>query len=161
MTADLDSLLSKHSLVTFRFYAQHAGLPSAEAKVALQSYADEHCGVHTVYLVGGMRKVEGRAGMLEYKLVPDEKLDAAKDQFESLTACHAYSLHAAPVTSGEPLYILNHTQDRKLFDEARQLGNSEPTVSAVPAAPLADPDCLAFPSSSKARTACLTTGSAR
>ena len=31
----LDDLLSHHSLVTFRYYAQHAGLPVTDAKEAL------------------------------------------------------------------------------------------------------------------------------
>ena len=54
---------------------------------------------------------------MQYKLVREEALEAAKAGFESVTACHVYSLHAGPPTSGEALYLLNHAQDRKLYEK--------------------------------------------
>ena len=108
--SSVKSLLAEHSLVTFRFYAQEAGVPASEAKDALRSYAEAHPGeVHVVHLLGGVRKAEGGEGALEYKLVPEAELEEAKALFEPLTACHPYSLHATPPTSGEPLFLLNHT----------------------------------------------------
>ena len=84
----LDDLLSHHSLVTFRYYAQHAGLPVTDAKEALREYADSHKGeVHVVHLLGGQRKTESGDGPLEYKLVPEEQLEKTKELFEPLTAC--------------------------------------------------------------------------
>ena len=121
MTEAIDELLSQHSVCTFRFYAQHAGVPASEAKEAFQTYAEERQGkVHVVHLLGGVLKSAGVDGALQYQLVPDDKLEAAKELFEPVTACHPYSLHAQPATSGEPLFILNHTQDRKLYDKLEQ-----------------------------------------
>ena len=55
--ADVAELLSQHSLVTFRFYAQHNDVPVSEAKDALREYADANRGkIHVVYLVGGASK---------------------------------------------------------------------------------------------------------
>lgn len=124
MPADVAELLSQHSLVTFRFYAQHAGVPVADAKEALTEYAAANKGkVNTTFLVGGTTKAEGQStGAMAYKLVAEANLDEAKAQFESVSSCHPYALHAAaePPTSSEPLYILNQTQDRKLYDELAQ-----------------------------------------
>jgi hypothetical protein len=111
----LSQLLSKHSLVTFRFLAQHSELPVSEAKDVLQRFVDSNKDkVHAVYLVGGMM---GESSVIQYKLVPADNLADAKAQFDPLTACHPYSVHAAPATSGEPLYILNQTQDRELYEK--------------------------------------------
>ena len=42
MTEAIDELLSQHSVCTFRFYAQHAGVPASEAKEGrLQSELQE------------------------------------------------------------------------------------------------------------------------
>ena len=55
MTEAIDELLSQHSVCTFRFYAQHAGVPASEAKEAFQTYAEERQGkVHVVHLLGGV-----------------------------------------------------------------------------------------------------------
>ena len=116
--SDVAELLSQNSLVTFRFYAQHASVSVSEAKKVLQEYADANKGkVHTTYLVGGMCKSEAVKKGMQYKLVAEDALDDAKAEFEQVTACHPYSLHAAPATSSEPLYILNQTQDRQLYDK--------------------------------------------
>ena len=121
----LDDLLSHHSLVTFRYYAQHAGLPVTDAKEALREYADSHKGeVHVVHLLGGQRKTESGDGPLEYKLVPEEQLEETKELFEPLTACHPYSIHAKKAESGEKLFLLNHGQDRDLYDELRATSSS-------------------------------------
>lgn len=54
---DLSELLAQNSLVTFRFYAQHANVPVGQAKKLLQEYADANKGqVHVVFLVGGVLK---------------------------------------------------------------------------------------------------------
>ena len=92
MPADVAELLSQHSLVTFRFYAQHAGVPVSDAKEALASYAAANPGkVTTTFLVGGVRKAEGddaASNALSFKLVPEADLDDAKAQFESVSSCH-------------------------------------------------------------------------
>ena len=54
---------------------------------------------------------------MTYKLVQEDALDDAKAEFESVSACHVYSLHSQRATSSEPLYVLNQTQDRKLYDK--------------------------------------------
>lgn len=65
---DLDELLSEHSLVTFRYYAQHASIPVSRAKEILKAYAEVHRPkkgvapegvVYAVYLLGGTIK-DGR-----------------------------------------------------------------------------------------------------
>jgi hypothetical protein len=152
---ELDELLTEHSLVTFRYYAQHAGVPVSRAKEVLQTYADARTRtvdrVHVVYLVGGIPKSEGangcagrppphgrrvegaldeschppplhrcaplRRSSMQYKLVPQERLNDEKETFSPLTACHAYSVHSAKPQSGEALYVLNQTQDRNLYDK--------------------------------------------
>ena len=138
---DITKLLDVHSVCTFRFYAQHAKISAAEAKEALRSYAEANEGkVHVVHLLGGFTK--GDSG-LQYKLVKEEQLEAAKEQFETVTACHPYSVHAAPATSDEPLFILNHSQERSLYDKVRNLpcyaarkkNNCAPTVTLVPQGP--------------------------
>ena len=101
---EVDELLSKHSVLTFRFLAQEAEMPVSDAKAALEAYAKENEGkCHVVYLLGGLLD-----GGLKYKLVPEDSLEAGKEQFAELTACHPYSIHAKPATSGEPLFLLNH-----------------------------------------------------
>jgi len=120
---ELEELLSQNELVTFRYYAQHASVPVSRAKEVLRSYAEAHRPkkgvatdgvVHAVYLLGG--SVKDGNGAMKYRLVSEEHLTDAKATFEPLTACHIYSLHTAKATSGEPLYVLNQTQDRKLYD---------------------------------------------
>jgi hypothetical protein len=148
MSASLDELLSQNKLVTFRFLAQHAGVPVAEAKNALQKYADAHRGsAHLVFLLGGVRKTEKGDGPLEYKLVAEERLDVAKEFYAPLTACHPYSLHVAPAESGEALFLLNHSQDRSLYEKVRAPPRAPFAARAVrplgPHAPTACADCRA------------------
>ena len=57
---------------------------------------------------------------IKYQLVPQEKLEEAKVAFDSVTACHPYSLHSSGAQSGDALYVLNQTQDRKLYDGVRK-----------------------------------------
>ena len=121
--ADADGVLAKlldeHSMVTFRYLAQHMGMPVTDAKDALEAYAKAHHGeVHAVYLVSAASE-----SGLSYKLVAEEHLEeASKGQF---SAIHPYSLHAKPATgSGEALFILNHTQDRKLYNALSKDGSN-------------------------------------
>ena len=60
---------------------------------------------------------------MQYQLVPEENLTKGKAAFEPVTSCHAYSLHAARATSGEALYVLNHGQDRQLYDDLKKSPN--------------------------------------
>ena len=95
MAADLAEILSQHSLVTFRYYAQHVGMPVADAKQALSEYAAANKGkVTTTFLLAGVPK--GDTSRTSYKLVAEADLDEAKAQFQSVTSCHTYSLHATP-----------------------------------------------------------------
>ena len=61
-----------------------------------------------------------RTSRVQYKLVEGAKLEEAKQQFESVT-CHVYSIHAAPPSSGEAMWSLNHQQDRDLYAKVTAL----------------------------------------
>ena len=95
VSSALDAVLDEQRVVTFRYLAQHHGMPVEKAKKALQAYAKAHAGsVHALYMVGGARG--GDAGGLEFKLVPEAEVEGAAADYEgSLLARHVYSLHAA------------------------------------------------------------------
>lgn len=113
---EISALLDQNNLLTFRYLAQRVDVSANEAKEALKGYAKRYDSVRAVYLVGGVPKNEANGSSMRYTLVQDDKLDATKAAFEPLTACHLYSLHSGGATSGEALYILNHGQDRELYD---------------------------------------------
>ena len=126
VSSALDAVLDEQRVVTFRYLAQHHGMPVEKAKKALQAYAKAHAGsVHALYMVGGARG--GDAGGLEFKLVPEAEVEGAAADYEgSLLARHVYSLHAAApegASAGEALWSLNHGQDRELYAQLGREAN--------------------------------------
>ena len=114
----LAALLDEHSLVTYRYYAQHADVSVTDAKEALRAYheANAGSGLTAIYMVGGSRA--GGNGGMGYELVPYDALDLAKERYES-PSCHLYSLGAPKALSNDAIFLLNHGQDRRLYEEVR------------------------------------------
>lgn len=84
----LAGLLDEHSLVTFRYFAQHVGVPVSAAKEALESYAEANDAAAT-FLVGGTRK--GAAGCAQ----------RARRGARPLAWSHAF-IDAPPPAEAEP-----------------------------------------------------------
>ena len=94
VSSALDAVLDEQRVVTFRYLAQHHGMPVEKAKKALQAYAKAHAGsVHALYMVGGARG--GDAGGLEFKLVPEAEVEGAAADYEGRCSRATVQPHAA------------------------------------------------------------------